>query len=91
MEAGNGEMQRQLVLGGVGVARVCAEVAEDAIRNGELVPLLQEFNPGDVEEVHAVFVGGARTPARVRCFVDFIAERMRGVARDGARCCYPNL
>ena len=91
VEAGNGEMQRQLVLDGVGVARVCAEVAEDAIRNGELVPLLQEFNPGDVEEVHAVFVGGARTPARVRCFVDFIAERMRGGARDGARCCYPNL
>ena len=91
VEAGNGEMQRQLALGGVGIARVCAEVAEDAILDGRLVPVLQEFNPGDVEEVHAVFVGGARTPARIRCFVNFIAERIRGAARDRARYCQPNL
>ena len=84
-------MQRQLALAGVGIARVCAEVAEDAIRAGLLVPLLQEFNSGDVEEIHAVFVGGARTPARIRCFVDFVAERIRSAARDRARYCQPNL
>ena len=31
---------------------------QDAIRTGKLVPLLEEFNPGDVEEINAVFVGG---------------------------------
>lgn len=39
--------------------------------------MLQEFNPHDAEEVHAVFVAGSNTPARVRAFVDFLAERLR--------------
>jgi len=30
-----------------------------------------------VENIHAVFVGGANTPARVRVFVDFLAERLK--------------
>ncbi|MGL6090111.1 MAG: LysR family transcriptional regulator, partial [Pseudomonas paracarnis] len=40
-----------------------------------LVVLLEEFNPGDVEPIHAVFVGGGAMPARVRAFVDFLVER----------------
>ncbi len=42
------------------------------------MPLLEQFNPGDVEEINAVFVGGAHMPARVRCFVDYLVERLRG-------------
>jgi hypothetical protein len=38
------------------------------------VPLLEEFNPGEVEEIHAVFVGGSHMPVRVRCFVDYLVE-----------------
>ena len=68
--------QGQLALEGVGIARVCAETVEDPIREGRLVPLLEAFNPGDIEEVHAVFVGGARVPARVRCFVDYLASNL---------------
>jgi len=44
--------------------------------SGRLVPLLDSFNPGDVEQIHAVFVGGANTPARVRVFVDFLVDRL---------------
>ena len=44
---------------------------------GTLVPVLEQFNPGDVEMIHALFVGGANTPARVRVFVDFLAEQLR--------------
>jgi DNA-binding transcriptional LysR family regulator len=40
------------------------------------VPLLEDYNPGDVELIHAVFVGGAATPARVRVFIDFLVERL---------------
>jgi hypothetical protein len=40
------------------------------------VPVLEEFNPGDVEAIHAVFVGGMNTPARLRVFVDFLADRL---------------
>jgi DNA-binding transcriptional LysR family regulator len=48
----------------------------DAIAEGRLVPLLEPFNPGDQEIFHAVFVGGANMPARVRVFVDYLMECM---------------
>ena len=47
------------------------------LAEGRLVPLLERYNPSDVEQIHAVFVGGADTPARVRAFVDFLAENLR--------------
>lgn len=76
IEANNGETLGQLAAAGVGVTRVGAFSVVDEIADGRLVPLLEEFNPGDVEAIHAVFVGGANTPARVRAFVDFLAERL---------------
>jgi DNA-binding transcriptional LysR family regulator len=77
IEANNGETLGQLAADGVGITRVGAFSVADAIAAGRLVPLLEDFNPGDVENTHAVFVGGANTPARVRAFVDFLAERLR--------------
>ena len=47
---------------------------------GRLVTLLDAYNPGDQEPFHAVFVGGATIPARVRVFVDYLAERLMGGA-----------
>lgn len=66
----------QLAAAGVGVTRVGRFSVVDAIAEGRLVPLLEEYNPGDVELIHAVFVGGATVPARVTAFVDFLAERL---------------
>lgn len=77
IEANNGETLTQLALAGVGVTRVGHFSVADAIETGRLVPLLEAFNPGDREPIHAVFVGGANMPARVRVFVDFLAERLR--------------
>ncbi|ALJ08870.1 LysR family transcriptional regulator [Brevundimonas sp. DS20] len=77
IEANNGETLTQLALAGVGVTRVGNFSVADAIETGRLVPLLEAFNPGDREPIHAVFVGGANMPARVRVFVDFLAERLR--------------
>jgi DNA-binding transcriptional LysR family regulator len=77
IEANNGETLTQLALAGVGVTRVGNFSVADAIERGRLVPLLEAFNPGDREPIHAVFVGGANMPARVRVFVDFLAERLR--------------
>ena len=74
VEANNGETLTQLARDGVGITRVGAFSAEDDIRAGRLVPLLEAFNPGDREAIHAVFVGGANMPARVRVFVDYLAE-----------------
>ena len=76
IEANNGETLGQLAAAGVGIARVGAFSVLDDVAAGRLVPVLEELNPGDVELIHAVFVGGANTPARVRAFVDFLAERL---------------
>jgi len=42
------------------------------------VPLLEAYNPGDREPIHAVFVGGPAMPARVRVFVDFMVANHQG-------------
>ena len=76
IEADNGETLGQCALAGIGIARVGLFSVEREIASGRLVPLLEAFNPGDVELVHAVVVGGANLPARVRVFVDFLAARL---------------
>lgn len=77
IEVNSGETLAQLAVLGVGITRVGAFGVIDDIESGRLVPILEEFNAGDTEQIHAVFVGGANTPARVRAFVDFIARRLR--------------
>jgi DNA-binding transcriptional LysR family regulator len=84
IEANNGETLGELAAAGVGIARVGAFSVADDIAHGRLVALLEAYNPGDVELIHAVFVGGANVPARVRVFVDFVAERLAAVRRSPA-------
>jgi DNA-binding transcriptional LysR family regulator len=76
IEANNGETLGQLAAAGIGIARVGAFSVAAEIADGRLIALLEDYNPGDVEEIHAVFVGGANMPARVRAFVDFLAEAL---------------
>ncbi len=73
--ASNGDALRQLVLGGLGMARLAAFQVQDDVAAGRLLPVLEEANPGDLEEVHAVFLGqGGYLPLRVRAFLDFLVE-----------------
>ncbi|MGH6882742.1 MAG: LysR family transcriptional regulator [Hypericibacter sp.] len=75
--AGDGETARRLALAGVGLARLARfHVAKD-IEAGDLRPVLEDLNPGDVEDIHAVFVGrGGPLPARVRAFIDYLADKV---------------
>jgi DNA-binding transcriptional LysR family regulator len=48
------------------------------IKAGRLVPVLETYNPGDAEPVHAVFVGkGGHLPTRVRAFLDYLVANIR--------------
>lgn len=76
IEANNGETLGQLAADGVGITRVGRFSVMAELAAGRLVPLLEAYNPGDVENIHAVFVGGANMPARVRVFVDFLVEKL---------------
>lgn len=80
VEANNGDTVVQLARDGVGIARVGSFHVTRELADGRLVPLLEAFNPGDHEPFHALFVGGATIPARVRVFVDYLAERLMGNA-----------
>jgi DNA-binding transcriptional LysR family regulator len=75
--AGDGEISRRLALAGQGVTRLSLFHIRPDIDAGRLVPVLEAFNPGDVEEVNVVYVGhGGRLPARVRAFIDFLVEEV---------------
>jgi DNA-binding transcriptional LysR family regulator len=76
IEANNGETLGQLAAQGVGIARVGAFSVASDITSGALIPLLEDYNPGDIEQINAVFVGGPHLPARVRVFVDFLVEHL---------------
>ncbi|WP_022976432.1 LysR substrate-binding domain-containing protein [Nevskia ramosa] len=76
IEANNGETISQLALQGVGITRLGSFHVEADIAAGKLVALLEDHNPGDTEEIHALFVGGTRTPRRVRVFIDFLIEQL---------------
>jgi DNA-binding transcriptional LysR family regulator len=78
LQVNNGETMRQVTLAGVGVARLGLFHVADAIKAGQLVPLLEKYNPGDLEMIHAVYLGGGQVPGRVRAFVDHIAETVAG-------------
>ncbi|MER8386960.1 LysR family transcriptional regulator [Mesorhizobium sp. M0166] len=74
----DGEAMRLMALSGVGIARLARWHVEADIAAGRLLPLLEEFNPGDEELTHAVYVGqGKHLPARVRAFLDFLVETVR--------------
>ncbi|MCY1382125.1 LysR substrate binding domain protein [compost metagenome] len=77
MHVSDGETMRELALEGVGLARLARFHVGRDIAEGRLVALLEPFNPGDTDPVHAVFIGpGKELPARVRAVLDFLYERV---------------
>lgn len=77
-QVSDGEALRRLTLAGLGLARLAAFQVKDDIAAGRLQTVLEDFNPGDMEEVHAVFLGqGGYLPSRVRALLDFLVEKVR--------------
>ncbi|MDI7923113.1 LysR family transcriptional regulator [Ferirhizobium litorale] len=82
-QANNGATVRQLTLAGLGVSRIGQFHVQDDIDTGRLVPLLETYSPGDNEPVHAVFLGHTHLAARIRAFIDFLADRIPSRADMG--------
>jgi DNA-binding transcriptional LysR family regulator len=72
----NGETMKQMALAGAGVARLGLFHVAAEIADGKLVPLLEDCNPGDLELVHAIYVGGGPLPHRVRAFIEHMIETL---------------
>ncbi|MBX5170043.1 MULTISPECIES: LysR family transcriptional regulator [unclassified Rhizobium] len=78
VQVGDGEAMRHLALSGAGLARLAAFTVRADIDAGRLVPVLENLNPGDREEFHALYIGqGGPLPARVRALLDFLASHVR--------------
>lgn len=74
MLVSSGAILRQLCMDGLGLVRIGRFHVEPDIAAGTLLPVLEDFNPGDIEVVHAVFAGHEHLAARIRAFIDFLVE-----------------
>lgn len=77
-QVGDGEIARQLAVAGIGLARLGRFHTQAEVAAGRLVTVLEDFNPGDIEVIHAVYLGqGGFVPARMRAFIDFLARNVK--------------
>jgi len=72
----NGEELREFARRGVGFARLSEFHIGNDLKDGSLVAVLEEFNPGDKEPVSIIYPDQSRVAARIRAFVDFVAVRV---------------
>jgi DNA-binding transcriptional LysR family regulator len=78
VQVSDGDALRTLALSGVGLVRLASFIVRDDISANRLVPVLEKFNPGDIDELHAVYLGQGRLlPVRIRVFLEFLAERIK--------------
>jgi len=72
----SGMAMRRLCLSGFGLGRVGEFHVRPDIDAGLLVPVLEDYNPQDLEVIHAVYAGHEHLAARVRAFIDFVADKV---------------
>jgi DNA-binding transcriptional LysR family regulator len=78
VQVSDGDALRTLAVNGVGLVRLASFVVRDDIAANRLVPVLEEFNPGDIDELHAVYLGQGRLlPIRIRVFLEFLTQHIK--------------
>ena len=79
--ASSGETLRQLALEGQGICCLSNFMTIDDINTGRLVPVLEAFNTGYRQPIHAVFYRNSQLALRIQCFLDFIQAKLARYAR----------
>jgi DNA-binding transcriptional LysR family regulator len=69
-------------IAGAGIVGLFSFHLAEAVRAGQLVPLLRDFEPPPLP-VHLVYVGGGPLPLKVRVFLDFAAPRLKAALEAG--------
>jgi DNA-binding transcriptional LysR family regulator len=78
VQVSDGDALRMLAISGVGLVRLASFIVHDDIAAGRLLPVLETFNPGDIDELHAVYLGQrGLLPLRIRVFLDFRAGKIK--------------
>lgn len=76
--ANNAETVLQLAMAGVGITRLTDVIVGDAIRRGDLVPVLQDWHHAEPVPLFATYPGGRLVSPKVRAMVDFLVATFGG-------------
>jgi DNA-binding transcriptional LysR family regulator len=76
LKGSSGSIIRQWCMDGLGIGRVGRFHVEPDIEAGHFLPLLEDYNPEDIEEIHAVYAGHDHLAVRIRAFIEFLAARI---------------
>lgn len=75
--ANNAEMVLQLVLAGVGIARLPDVMVGEAMRRGELAPILKNWHHVEPVPLYATYPSARHLPPKVRAMVDFLVDEFK--------------
>jgi DNA-binding transcriptional LysR family regulator len=64
-----------MAIAGIGIARMGDFLADDALADGRLVPVLEAFHVADLQPITALVPPGRQNLPRIRATLDFLAER----------------
>ncbi|MEG2045610.1 MAG: LysR family transcriptional regulator [Comamonas sp.] len=77
LRVNDGDVLRGLAVHGAGLARLSLFHAWEDLQAGRLQVVLEDFNTGDLEPIHAVYPGKPdRLPPRTRAVLDFLQARV---------------
>ena len=68
----NAETALQIALAGGGIARIGETLIVQAVRSGQLIPVLSKFHASDPISLSVVYPYGKQRMPKVRAFVDFL-------------------
>jgi len=74
MRANNGDVLLKAAIDGLGVLVTPSFIAHEAIRNGQLKPILCDYSTGS-SNIYAIYPAQRHLPHRVRALIDFLAQR----------------
>jgi DNA-binding transcriptional LysR family regulator len=69
------DVVRAAVAAGLGIGMLPLYMVGDALKQGQLVPLLRQFQVVPESAIYLVYLPNRTLPARVRALIDFLAER----------------
>lgn len=73
LRVNDGDVMRNLAVQGVGLARLSLYHVWQELQCGSLVAVLEDFSAGELEPIHAVYMGKpGRLPPRTRAVLDFM-------------------
>lgn len=77
VRSNSGETNLELALAGLGITQLPIWMMDRYLESGELVQVLNDFS-SDTVPINAIYPHSRHIPLKIRCFVDFIQEKLRG-------------